>query len=141
LLRIDEDDRQLGRARTGGHVARVLLVAGRVGDDELALRGAEEAPGHVDGDALLALGRQAVDQQRQIGPRALRAPACRVAFDRLELVVEDQAAFPEQPADQRALAVVHRAAGDEAQQRLALVPLEEILDALLRGVVAVGHQK
>ena len=34
---------------------------GRVGDDELALVGGEEAVGDVDRDALLALGGQAVD--------------------------------------------------------------------------------
>jgi hypothetical protein len=33
-----------------------LLVAGRVGDDELALLGREEAVGDIYGDALFALG-------------------------------------------------------------------------------------
>ena len=41
-------------------------MARRVGDDELALVGGEVAVGHVDGDALLALGLQAVHQQRQV---------------------------------------------------------------------------
>ena len=53
------------------HVARILLVAGRVGDDELALVGREEAVGDVDGDALLALGGEAVDEQGEI-----ERPAC-----------------------------------------------------------------
>ena len=46
---------------------------GRVGDDELAPLGREEAVGDVDGDALLALGGEAVHQQREIEVVALRA--------------------------------------------------------------------
>jgi hypothetical protein len=46
-------------------------VAGRIGDDELAFRRGEIAIGDVDGDALLALGAQAVGEQREIdGPAA-----------------------------------------------------------------------
>jgi hypothetical protein len=47
---------EVGGRGAGGHVARVLLVARRVGDDELAPVGGEVAVGDVDGDALLALG-------------------------------------------------------------------------------------
>ena len=53
---VDQEDRDVGRGRAGRHVARVLLVAGRVGEDELAPRGREVAVGDVDRDALLALG-------------------------------------------------------------------------------------
>lgn len=63
---IDQDDRQVAGGRTGGHVAGVLLVARGVGDDELALGGGEVAVGDIDGDALLALGLQAVHQQCQV---------------------------------------------------------------------------
>ena len=94
---------------------------GRVGDDELALVGGEEAIGDVDRDALLALGGEAVDQQREIDLLALRADALAVGFERGELVLEDHLGIVEQPADQRGLAVVDAAAGDEAQQRLVLV--------------------
>ena len=66
LARVDQDDREIGGRGAGHHVARVLLVARRVGDDELALLGREEAVGDVDGDALLALGGEAVDQQREV---------------------------------------------------------------------------
>ena len=54
--RVDQQDRDVGRRGAGRHVARVLLVAGRVGEDELAPRGREVAVGDVDRDALLALG-------------------------------------------------------------------------------------
>ena len=66
LARVDQHDRQIRGRGAGDHVARVLLVAGRVGDDEPALSGGEVAVGDVDRDALLALGPQAVGQQRQV---------------------------------------------------------------------------
>ena len=75
LARVDEHDRQIRRGGAGDHVARVLLVAGGVGDDELALVGGEEAVGDVDGDALLALGGEAVDQQGEIDLVAAAAVA------------------------------------------------------------------
>ena len=43
------------------------------------------------------------------------------ARERRELILEDHLRLVQQPADQRRLAVVHAAAGDEAQQALALV--------------------
>jgi hypothetical protein len=54
------------RGGAGGHVAGVLDVAGAVGDDELAVRRGGVAVGHVDGDALLALGPQAVGDEGQV---------------------------------------------------------------------------
>ncbi len=75
---------------------------GRVGDDEFALVGREEAVGDVDRDALLALGREAVDQQREVELAALRADFLRVGLERRELVLEDHLRVVEQPPDQRA---------------------------------------
>ena len=121
LARVDQEHGEVGGRGAGDHVARILLVARRVGDDELALLGREEAVGDVDGDALLALGGEAVDQQREIDPLALRAVALAVAFERRELVVEDQLGVVEQPPDQGRLAVVDAAAGDEAQQLLGFL--------------------
>ena len=37
LARVDQDHREVRRRGAGDHVARVLLVARRVGDDEFAL--------------------------------------------------------------------------------------------------------
>ena len=129
LARIDQQDGEIGVGGAGRHVAGVLLVAGRVGDDERAARGREIAIGDVDGDALLALGLEPVDQQREIDVVAGRAVLLRIAFERRELIVEDQLLLVEQPADQGRLAVVDRAAGEQAQRR--------------QGVVAkgLGHQK
>ena len=78
---VDQDDRQVGGRGAGGHVARVLLVARRVGDDELALGRREVAIGHVDRDALFAFGLQAVGQQRRVEVAARRAVDLRVPFD------------------------------------------------------------
>ncbi len=82
---VDEDHREVGGRRAGHHVARVLHVAGRVGDDEAAPRRREVPVRHVDGDLLLALGAQAVGHQRRdrsvrqgrCGWRARSAPAGR----------------------------------------------------------------
>ena len=50
-----------------------------------------------------------------------------VAFQRRELVVEDQLGVVEQPADQRRLAVIDAAAGEEAQQADLLLARQEML--------------
>ena len=50
---------------------------GRVGDDELAPRRGEVAIGHVDGDALLALGLQAVGEQGEVDDFLARGAARR----------------------------------------------------------------
>ena len=56
----------VGARSSRDHVARVLLVARRIGNDEFAAGGVEVAVSHVNGDALLALGLQAVGEQRQV---------------------------------------------------------------------------
>ncbi len=74
LPRIDQQHGEIAIRRAGRHVARVLHMARRIGDDELPPRGREIAIGDVDGDALLALGLKPVDQKREVelarpGPR------------------------------------------------------------------------
>jgi hypothetical protein len=139
LAGVDQDHREVGGGRAGDHVARVLLVPRRVGNDELAPVGAEEAVSDVDRDALLALGGEAVDQQREVDLAALGSPLPAVGLDGGELVFEEHSGFIEQAADQRALAVVDTAAGDEAQQALVLVLLEVGLDVAADEVGSVRH--
>ena len=55
-LGVQQNDGELRGGRAGGHVARVLLMPGRVGQNEFAFGRGEIAVRHVDGDALLALG-------------------------------------------------------------------------------------
>jgi hypothetical protein len=107
LGRIDQHHGGIGGRGGGDHVAGVLLMARRVADDELALGGREVAVGHVDRDALFALGREAVGEQGEVGFAA--------ALHAGQLVLQHGLAVHQQAADQRALAVVDRAAGDEAQ--------------------------
>ena len=120
VARVDQDDRQTRGRGASGHVAGVLLVPRRVGDDELALVGREEAIGDIDGDALLTLGLQAIDQQRQIdlaGGTALLG----IAGDGGQLIFIDHLGVVKQATDQGRLAVIHAAAGDETQQVFLLV--------------------
>ena len=72
------------------------------------------AVGDVDGDALLALGAQAVGEQRKID-RAAGAIDLALLHGG-ELIFEDGLAVVEQAADQRGFAVVDAAGGGEAQQ-------------------------
>ncbi len=141
LARVHQQDGQLRGRGAGGHVAGVLLVAGGVGDDELAFLGREIAVGDIDGDALLPLRLQAVHQQGQIQFFAGGAVLDRVAAHGGELIFVDQLGVVQQPADQRAFAVVDAAAGDEAQQILALVGFQIGRDVLFDQRRGVGHGK
>ena len=87
-------------------------MAGRVGDDELALARREVAVGDVDRDALLALGLEAVGEEGEVD----RLAAAGLGLERVELVGEDGAAVEQEPPDQRALAVVDRSCREEAKR-------------------------
>ena len=50
----------------GDHIARVLLVTGRVGDDVFTTRRGEVAIRDVDGDALFTFGFEAIGEQRKV---------------------------------------------------------------------------
>ena len=62
LAAVDEHDRDVRGRGAGDHVARVLHVAGTVGEDELAPGGLEVAVRNVERNALLALRAQAVGE-------------------------------------------------------------------------------
>jgi hypothetical protein len=94
-------------------------VARGVGQHELALRRREVPVGDVDRDALLTLGAQAVDQQRQV--RGRQTLVDRRALHGLDLVGQHGLRVIEQAADQRRLAVVHGARRGEAQEVLDVV--------------------
>ena len=74
--RVEQHDREVRRRGARDHVARVLPMTGAVGDDEPPPRRREVAVGDVDRDSLLALGAQAVGQQREV-QRALAAAPLR----------------------------------------------------------------
>ena len=71
--RADQQEGEVGRRCAGRHVPGVLLVPGRIRDDELAARGGEEAVRNVDRDLLLALRRKAIEKERKVALVTLRA--------------------------------------------------------------------
>src|SRR5205807_1514316 len=112
------------------HVSRVLLMAGRVRNDELSPRRAEIPVSDVNRDALLTLGTQAIREQRKID--RLTRSIHGTLFHRRELVLVDRLAVMQKPSDQRGLAVIHAARRRESQQLLAEFLLEEPIDSLMR---------
>ena len=76
LAGIDQQYREIGIRRACCHISCVLFVARRVGDDERSPVGREIPVRHVDGDALLPLGLEAVKQQRVVN----LATRCAVTF-------------------------------------------------------------
>ena len=120
--RIDQGDGGVGARSTGRHIAGILLVSGNIGDDVFALRAREIAVGHIDRDALLALGDKAVGEQREIGDRA--ALALHVAFEIGALIDGDGIEIPQQTPDERAFAVVDATARNESKQFFAFMLFE-----------------
>src|SRR5690606_18255783 len=90
-------------------------------DDELASGRGEEPVGDVDRDALFALGFQSVHQQRKIRIVARGAVFLRIPPEGGKLVLVDLPRIGEKTAYQGRLAVIDRSAGQEAQERFALL--------------------
>ena len=114
LPRVEEDHGDVRGRGAGDHVARVLHVARCICELEPAARRDERAVRDVDRDALLALGAQAVGEEREVDVVVAAAP--RGVLDVLHLVDHDLLRVVEKPPDQRRLAVVDGARRDEAQQ-------------------------
>ena len=91
---VDQEDGDIGMGGAGRHVARVLLVPGRVDDDEAAVRRLEITPGDVDGDALLALGLEPVEEEAEIDPLAVDAATMRGKGHRRALILGDARRVP-----------------------------------------------
>ena len=90
--RIHQYNCHIGSGRSGDHVAGVLSVSGRVGQDETAMRRGEVPVRHVDGDALLALRPQTVGEQCQI--RSITSISTRTLY-RFELITHQRATVVE----------------------------------------------
>src|SRR5260370_2315134 len=111
---IDEDDGGMGVGGGGSHVARVLLVARGIGDDESALGRRKITIGNVEGAAVFALGAQAVGNERKIdGAVRTVDPA---VLNRDQLVLVDSFGVVQQAADQGGLAVIHAAGCGKPQK-------------------------
>src|SRR6266540_6287679 len=62
--RIHQNERRVAMRGARDHVTGIVLMARTVGNDKLAFRRGEIAPGNVYGNALLALDEQSVEQER-----------------------------------------------------------------------------
>ncbi len=116
VARVDQQDRQIGGRRAGRHVARVLLMSGRIRQDEPPPWRFEETICDVDRHTLFAFRLESIDQQRVIDTPFDGAKANRVTLQRQHHVVGDGAALEQQPADQGRFAVIDAAAGQDAQK-------------------------
>src|SRR5579863_6846175 len=101
FARVNENDGDVGGGGASGHVARVLLVAGGVGDDEFAFGRGKVAVGDVDRNSLLSFGAKAVGELSEVDGG--------VAGDGANVVVVDVVGVVKKAADESGLAVVHAA--------------------------------
>ena len=109
--RVDDQHRAVGLCRAGDHVAQEFGVARRVDQHDVARPRAEADLRGVDGDALIALGLQRVQQERPFERHA--APGAD-RFQHFKFAVGQAAGLVQQPPDQRRLAVIDVADDDDA---------------------------
>ena len=115
FARVDHHHCQVSSRSASEHIAGILLVPRAIRDDEFALFSGEEAVGNVDSDALFALRSKTIDQQGKIDFLTLCAHAFGIGLQCLQLIFKDHFAVVQQAPNQGRFAVVHRAAGNEAQ--------------------------
>ncbi|MDT4852754.1 hypothetical protein FQZ97_869960 [compost metagenome] len=101
LTRINQHHCEIGGGSPRRHVAGILRMAGRISHDKLAARCREKAIGHINSDALLAFGFQAIDQQRKVEIVIRGAEFSAVVLQRRKLILKDQFCVIEKSPDQR----------------------------------------
>jgi len=116
LARIDKDDGEVCGRGAGGHVSGILLVAGGIGNDELAALGREVAVGDVDSDALLTLRAKPVCELGEVDSELLLARRSDSPCDGANLVFVDVSRVVEETADEGGFAIVDAAGGAETEQ-------------------------
>ena len=109
-----------------------------IGHNEATAVCSKKPVGHVDGDALFALSLQTIHQQRQVHLFALGTVQARIALQAGQLVVKDRLALEQQASNQRALAIIHAAAGNEAQQPFIALLVQKGCDVF---GLQIAHQK
>src|SRR5438552_3727172 len=124
---VEQEDGKIGIGSAGCHIAGVLLMAGSVGQNKLPPGRTEVAVGDIDGDALFAFRPQAVGQKGQLQALARGEPHC------MQLVFEDTLGIVEQATDERGLAIIHAAGGNQAKQVLLRFRVQELLGLDLLG--------
>src|SRR4029453_7180739 len=124
----------------------VLNVAGAVRQDEATAIRREIAVRHVDRDALLALGTQAISQEGKVDPTLVptKAAVGRRAGNGVERVSKNGLRIVKEAAHQSGLAIIYRAGSSEAEQGCGqgcFQPGSQCIDAHLEVAVllAVFH--
>src|SRR4029077_7277963 len=97
------------------------------------------AIGHVNRNALFALGAQTVSQQRKI--HGARGAIDAAFLHSGKLILEHGLGVMKQPANQRRFAIIHAAGRRESQQLLLQVMMHEGLEAPSFRVRSQAHQK
>ncbi len=92
-------------------------MARRIDDHIAALRGAEPDLGRIDGDALVALHLQAVEQE---GEFEIEPPLGRLGAQLLRAAFRQAAGIVQQPADQGGFAVIDMPDHDDRKGTLVL---------------------
>ncbi len=105
FARIDEDERYLRIGSAGDHVAGIFNMAGRIGDNVFTGRGGEVDMRHIDGDALLTLGYEAVGEQREVCE--IKPFAFTGGVQRFHFILRDGMGIIQQAANQCAFAVIY----------------------------------
>ena len=141
LSRINKHHGEVGARGAGDHVARVLLMTRRVGYDEFTTMCREESVRNIDGDALLTLGSQPIDEQGEIDLTLPRSHPGRITGQGSPVVFKYRFRFVQQPADERGFVIIHRATGDQPQQRLAFFLGESRRNVFVSHTGIRSHQK
>src|ERR1700688_3917142 len=116
LARVYQNDGKLRVGSSRRHVPGVLLVAGRVRDNEFPPIRRKESISNVDCDPLLALGLEPVHQKSKVNIATGRAVLSRILPQGSQMILEQQLGIVEQAPDERGLAVVDAAACQKAQK-------------------------
>ena len=111
---VDDENGGVGLRRAGDHVAEEFSMAGRVDQYDVARGGAKADLAGVDGDALIALGLQRVEQERPFKRHA--APGAD-GLQVFQFAFGQAAGFVQQASDQGGFAVIDMADDDDAHQR------------------------
>ena len=139
LSGVNQNYRQIGGGGASGHVARILLMAWSIGDDEFSLGGRKVAVADIDCNPLFAFRLQAIGDQGKInGSSGTVDPAF---FHGGKLVFIYRLGIVEQPSDQRGFPIIHAACGGKTQQALMQVLLEKKLEFVSGRARARVHSK
>src|SRR4029453_9604831 len=109
--RVDDQDRAVGLRGAGDHVAQEFGVTGRIDQHDVARARPETDLRGVDGDALVALGLQRIQEERPFERHA--APRAD-GFEHFQLALGQAAGLVQQPSDKSGFAVIDVADDDDA---------------------------